>query len=170
MRILIYLNKSSVIDFVDISVSKRDQNGPHLRTETTTKKVLVLEDPTRHRSEIISYHKESARMFLNLDLVVTRNITEAHSELNSSTYEMAIIHHSDFNQVQELRNKHPNVKFISYSALALLPAEPGTLGEELRLRWEKHYDAVMSGIDAASIIDQIKEVMKKLNIQIPDVE
>ncbi len=123
--------------------------------ENPSKLVVCLDDPKQHTSSVKSAPRNASEpigwsvMATGHRYEVVQDIKEAERILQQEKVDYLIIHHSSFSDVDNLRPKFPNVKFVGTSGM-LLPqnkCRPGSIAEEYRNNMAAHYDVLLDDWD-----------------------
>jgi hypothetical protein len=80
------------------------------------------------------------------DYKVAKDLRTAEDILKSEKVDFLIIHHHGFKEVDYLKPRYPNVKYVGTSSL-LMPesiCRPGSLADEYRKSLADHYDTLLA--------------------------
>ncbi len=103
-------------------------------------KVLLLENPEHHNSSIAN----------KLDLIVnpvgevepTASIDTVCFKLDNEKFDLVVIHHSNFKEVDSLKQKYPKMTFVGYAFEMLFINS--TSGEKAKQTYLEHYDYLIN--------------------------
>ena len=146
-----------LLQHLDTAGSPKNQ----LRTEKLHRKILVLEDPSRHESRLWSGALKSwLEKKSGIVITVTENLPETLAKLGSDQFGVVIIHYHDFTAIEFLRARHPHVKYVATSQNMSATAGPGTFGELLDLRLKKSYDFLLYPESIDAILEQLQKILE----------
>jgi len=126
------------------------------------KEAMFYENPEEHKTlleALIPQYIQPPDCNLN----IVKNLKEAEEILKKRKIEFAIIHHSDFDCVDKMREISPKTKFIAWSGRLETNPLPGSIGEVYLNSMKESYDALLdSFLELGEIIEELNKKSKSL--------
>ena len=124
-------------------------------------KALILEDPKEHSKSIAQGWMEGILKKHNYEIEMAKNQDEAKSKLESDCFKVVIIHHTNFKDLNFLKQTFPDINYIGYCGdfESFKNHKKGSIGHEFVTRMKESYDYVIS------IKYGLRKVLKDLSNQ-----
>lgn len=112
-------------------------------------KVLIFEDKTKE-GRLIRNSVETKINAYCLESERAGTLDEAILHLSRGDIGLAVVHHSDFSDVDEMRKISPDIKYAGYSGNLRIAKEfgdsEGSIGRGLIQKFSEHYDYILYNI------------------------